>query len=156
MHLRFFAILLWWGRIRSKYSKEDLWDLTRVYISTIIGFFRWLKWERHSRIVNKTGNKLWGWILSQNKIYIFIYTHCSSVATELWPPEPQSLDGPFTLAQAKYQRLACNRTGWENKMGYRCRAPHSYTTSSVSAINSPSPSCSPPLAPRSKTYFINI
>lgn len=74
------------------------------------------------------------------------------------PLDPQSLDGPEILAHAMYQRLPCNKIGSSNSIGYFCLGPHSYGISSVSAITSPSDSCSPPSTPISNNYkhFLNV
>ena len=38
----------------------------------------------------------------------YFVTHWSSPTTMVCPSEPQSLEGPSTWAQARYQRPACN------------------------------------------------
>ena len=123
----------WWfifsfrnSGFRSYNLKQKLWNLSRIYISAIVGFLEDLK-------VNMI---------------------CSSVVTCPCPDEPQSLEGLETLAQATYHLPAVIGTGFLNMIGYFCLAPHSYVIFSDSQRRSPSPSCSPPSVPISNSFIL--
>ena len=80
---------------------------------------------------------------------------CSSVVTCPCPDEPQSLEGPETLAQATYHLPAVIGTGFFKHAWILCLAPHSYVIFSDSQRRSPSPSCSPPSVPISNSFILS-